>query len=181
MPPEQSKRGRLSVACVICRASRRACDGKFADCAKYVPLPAKILRRYRPVSARLATFEPACSLQDEPGRLAAPRSSGFPRRRAGLRARGGDARQDRPTLRPQAAADVGRGGGRAAASADWAADAVIEADGRTRSGKLGFEQADGRLMELLVLASASASPDAPLSLQLERWLAVWAKPPLRVR
>ena len=48
---------------------------------------------------------------------------------------------------------------------------------RTRSGKLGFEQADGRLMELLVLAS----PDAPLSLQLERWLAVWAKPPLRVR
>ena len=40
MPPEQSKRGRLSVACVICRASRRACDGKFADCAKYVPLPA---------------------------------------------------------------------------------------------------------------------------------------------
>ena len=64
------------------------------------------------------------------------------------------------------------------ASADWAADAVIEADGRTRSRKLGFEQADGRL---LVLASASASPDAPLSLQLERWLAVWAKPPLRVR
>ena len=63
------------------------------------------------------------------------------------------------------------------ASADWAADAVIEADGRTRSRKLGFEQADGRLMELLVLAS----PDAPLSLQLERWLAVWAKPPLRVR
>ena len=64
------------------------------------------------------------------------------------------------------------------ASADWAADAVIEADGRTRSRKLGFEQADGRLM---ALASASASPDAPLSLQLERWLAVWAKPPLRVR
>ena len=32
------------------------------------------------------------------------------------------------------------------ASADWAADAVIEADGRTRSRKLGFEQADGRLM-----------------------------------
>ena len=67
------------------------------------------------------------------------------------------------------------------ASAGWAADAVIDAGGRTRSGKLGFEQADGRLMELLVLASASASPDAPLSLQLERWLAVWAKPPLRVR
>ena len=65
------------------------------------------------------------------------------------------------------------------ASADWAADAVIEADGRTRSRKLGFEQADGH--HLLVLASASASPDAPLSLQLERWLAVWAKPPLRVR
>ena len=64
------------------------------------------------------------------------------------------------------------------ASADWAADAVIEADGRTRSGKLSFEQADGRLM---ASASASASPDAPLSLQLERWLAVWAKPPLRVR
>ena len=41
------------------------------------------------------------------------------------------------------------------ASADWAADAVIEADGRTRSGKLGFEQADGRLMEL------SSSPPPP--------------------
>ena len=72
-------------------------------------------------------------------------------------------------------------GGRAAGLRGRAADAVVEADGRTRSGKLGFEQADGRLMELLVLASASASPDAPLSLQLERWLAVWAKPPLRVR
>ena len=67
------------------------------------------------------------------------------------------------------------------ASAGWAADAVIEEDGRTRSGQLDSKQAGGRLMELLVLASASVSPDAPLSLQLERWLAVWAKPPLRVR
>jgi len=31
------------------------------------------------------------------------------------------------------------------ASADWAADAVIKADGRTRSGQLDSEQADGRL------------------------------------
>ena len=52
------------------------------------------------------------------------------------------------------------------ASAGWAADAVIEADGRTRSGQLAFEQADGRLMELVVLAFSSVSPDAPLSLQL---------------
>ena len=67
------------------------------------------------------------------------------------------------------------------ASADWAADAVIEADGRTRSGKLGFEQADGRLMEL------SSSPPPPrrrtrrCRCSWSRWLAVWAKPPLRVR
>ena len=40
MPPEKSKRGRPSVACVSCRAARRACDGRFADCAKYVSLPA---------------------------------------------------------------------------------------------------------------------------------------------
>ena len=40
MPPEKSKRGRPSVACVSCRAARRACDGKFADCVKYVSLPA---------------------------------------------------------------------------------------------------------------------------------------------
>ena len=40
MPPEQSKRGRPSVACASCRAARRACDGKFADCVKYVSLPA---------------------------------------------------------------------------------------------------------------------------------------------
>ena len=36
---EKSKGGRPSVACVICRAARRACDGKFADCVKYVSLP----------------------------------------------------------------------------------------------------------------------------------------------
>ena len=41
MPPEKSKGGRPSVACVICRGARRACDGKFhADCVKYVSLPA---------------------------------------------------------------------------------------------------------------------------------------------
>ena len=39
MLPEQSKRGRPSVACANCRAARRACDGKFADCVKYVSLP----------------------------------------------------------------------------------------------------------------------------------------------
>ena len=48
------------------------------------------LRRSRPVPARLATFGPACSLQDEPGRLAASRRSDWPRRRAGLLARGGE-------------------------------------------------------------------------------------------
>ena len=40
MPPEKSKGGRPSVACVSCRGARRACDGKFADCVKYVSLPA---------------------------------------------------------------------------------------------------------------------------------------------
>ena len=54
------------------------------------------------------------------------------------------------------------------ASAGWAADAVIEEDGRTRSGQLDSKQAGGRLMELLVVAFASVSPDAPLSLQLEQ-------------
>ena len=184
MPPEQSKRGRLSVACVICRASRRACDGKFADCAKYVPLPATASDAAgpsqpaspppsRPVRSKVSpggsehrgapialAAEPAYSPEEE------------------MRDRT-DRRYDLKQRRTSKEAVVAVG--EQLASADWAADAVIEADGRTRSGKLGFEQADGRLMELLVLASASASPDAPLSLQLERWLAVWAKPPLRVR
>ena len=180
MPPEQSKRRRPSVACASCRAARRACDGRSADCANYVPLTAT-------ASDAPGPPQPASPPARRPVRASNRAARSIPnwlRRRAGLRARGGDARQVRPTLRPQAAADVGRDGGcrgEQLASADWAADAVIEADSRTRSGKLGFEQADGRLMELLVLASASASPDAPLSLQLERWLAVWAKPPLRVR
>ena len=184
MPPEQSKRGRPSVACANCRAARRACDGKFADCAKYVSLPAT-------ASDAAGPSQPASPPPSRPVRSkVSPGGSehrGAPIALAAelayspveeMRDRT-DQRYDLKQRRTSEEAVVAVG--EQLASADWAADAVIEADGRTRSRKLGFEQADGRLMELLVLASASASPDAPLSLQLERWLAVWAKPPLRVR
>ncbi|EOD17166.1 hypothetical protein EMIHUDRAFT_118700 [Emiliania huxleyi CCMP1516] len=165
MQPEQSKRGRPSVACANCRAARRACDGKFADCAKYVSLPTTASDAAgpsqpaspppsRPVRSKVSpggsehrgapialAAEPAYSPEEE------------------MRDRT-DRRYDLKQRRTSEEAVVAVG--EQLASAGWAADAVIEEDGRTRSGQLDSKQADGRLMELLVVASASVSPDAPL-------------------
>ena len=169
MPPEKSKGGRPSVACVSCRGARRACDGKFADCVKYVSLPAT-------ASDAAGPSQPASPPPSRPIRSkVSPGGSehrGAPIALAAepayspveeMRDRTGR-RYDLKRRRTSEEAVVAVG--EQLASAGWAADAVIEADGRTRSGKLDFEQADGRLMELLVVASASVSPDAPLSLQL---------------
>ena len=171
MPPEKSKGGRPSVACVSCRGARRACDGKFADCVKYVSLPAT-------ASDAAGPSQPASPPPSRPIRSkVSPGGSehrGAPIALAAepayspveeMRDRTGR-RYDLKRRRTSEEAVVAVG--EQLASAGWAADAVIEADGRTRSGKLDFEQADGRLMELLVVASASVSPDAPLSLQLEQ-------------
>ena len=171
MPPEKSKGGRPSVACVSCRGARRACDGKFADCVKYVSLPAT-------ASDAAGPSQPASPPPSRPIRSkVSPGGSehrGAPIALAAepayspveeMRDRTGR-RYDLKRRRTSEEAVVAVG--EQLASAGWAADAVIEADGRTRSGQLDFEQADGRLMELLVVASASVSPDAPLSLQLEQ-------------
>ena len=171
MLPEQSKRGRPSVACANCRAARRACDGKFADCVKYVSLPAT-------ASDAAGPSQPASPPPSRPVRSkVSPGGSehrGAPIALAAelayspveeMRDRT-DQRYDLKQRRTSAAAVVAVG--EQLASAGWAADAVIEEDGRTRSGQLDSKQAGGRLMELLVVAFASVSPDAPLSLQLEQ-------------
>ncbi|EOD16345.1 hypothetical protein EMIHUDRAFT_210712 [Emiliania huxleyi CCMP1516] len=129
-------------------SNMRACDGKFADCAKYVPLPA---------TASDATG---------PSQPASPPSS-------------------RPVRSKTSPGGSQHRGAPVSLAAEPAYAPVEEMRDRTdqrydlKRRRTSEEAADGRLMELLVLASASASPDAPLSLQLERWLAVWAKPPLR--
>ena len=171
MPPEKSKGGRPSVACASCRAARRACDGKFADSVKYVSLPATASGAAgpaqpaspppsRPVRSKMSPGGSEhrgapVALAAEPTYTPVEELRNRPDRRY-------DLKQRRTSVEAVVAMEE------QLASAGWAADAVIEADGRTRSGQLAFEQADGRLMELVVLAFASVSPDAPLSLQLEQ-------------
>ena len=171
MLPEQSKRGRPSVACANCRAARRACDGKFADCAKYVSLPATASDAAgpsqpaspppsRPVRSKVSPG--GSEHRGAPVALAAEPAYSPDEKMRDYTDRRYDLKQRRTS--EEAVVAVGE----QLASAGWAADAVIEEDGRTRSGQLDSKQAGGRLMELLVVAFASVSPDAPLSLQLEQ-------------
>ena len=171
MPPEKSKGGRPSVACVICRAARRACDGKFADCVKYVSLPTTASDApgpsqpaspppSRPVRSKVSPG--GSEHRGAPVALAAEPAYSPDEKMRDYTDRRYDLKQRRTS--EEAVVAVGE----QLASAGWAADAVIEEDGRTRSGQLDSKQAGGRLMELLVVAFASVSPDAPLSLQLEQ-------------
>ena len=171
MLPEQSKRGRPSVACANCRAARRACDGKFADCAKYVSLPTTASDApgpsqpaspppSRPVRSKVSPG--GSEHRGAPVALAAEPAYSPDEKMRDYTDRRYDLKQRRTS--EEAVVAVGE----QLASAGWAADAVIEEDGRTRSGQLDSKQAGGRLMELLVVAFASVSPDAPLSLQLEQ-------------
>ncbi|EOD24797.1 hypothetical protein EMIHUDRAFT_238299 [Emiliania huxleyi CCMP1516] len=182
MPPEKSKGGRPSVACVICRAARRACDGKFADCAKYVSLPTTASDApgpsqpaspppSRPVRSKVSPG--GSEHRGAPVALAAEPAYSPDEKMRDYTDRRYDLKQRRTS--EEAVVAVGE----QLASAGWAADAVIEEDGRTRSGQLDSKQAGGRLMELLVVAFASVSPDAPLSLQLEQAAGSLGKRPLQ--
>ena len=141
MLPEKSKGGRPSVACASCRAARRACDGKFADCVKYVSLPATASDAAgpsqpaspppsRPVRSKMSPGGSEhrgapVALAAEPAYSPVEELRNRPDRRY-------DLKQRRTSVEAVVAMEE------QLASAGWAADAVIEADGRTRSGHGGL-------------------------------------------